>query len=102
MTSLSARFRQGAAEKKRYMLDYTLQLAEGEAVTFVEPTVTPSDDAPASPAFVISSVAIAPGGAQVAFYAAGGASGYSYSVQFLATTSIAQIFEDVVEFDIED
>jgi hypothetical protein len=37
----------------------------------------------------------------VVFFASGGDDTGTYEVQFLATTSIGQIREDIVEFDIQ-
>lgn len=101
MTTLTAKFKQTPNESRRYLIDYTLDLANGETVTGVgTPTVVPANGVPVSPALVVSSVVIAPGGLQVAFFVHGGSDGGTYEVQFLVTTSIGQVREDVIEFDI--
>lgn len=101
MTTLTARFKQTPNEKRRYLLDYTLDLASGETIVSVgTPTVVPADGVDPTPTLNITSVVIAPGAIQVAFFVDGGADGGTYEVQFLATTSLGQIREDVIEFDI--
>lgn len=101
MTQLSARFSQAPNEVKRYMLDYTAQLNDGEILTRLTATVVPAQTIPVgTPDFVINSIVPAPNGTQAIFYASGGGDTYSYSIQFIATTSIAQTFEDIVEFDV--
>lgn len=104
MTTLSARFRQTPSERRRYLLDYTLDLASGETITgMATPVIYPDANNPqivVAP-LVIDTIAIAPGGLQVAFFCSGGDDLGVYQVQFLATTSIGQIREDVVEFDIQ-
>lgn len=102
MTTLSAKLKQTPGERKRYMLDYAAQLSSGEAVTSIDFTITSPTNAPVSPAFVIDSIVIGPGGLQAIFYASGGADTHTYEVQFFATTSIAQLLEDVAEFDIAE
>lgn len=103
MTTLSARFSQSPTEVKRYMLDWTAQLSLGEAVTGVVAVVTPMSlhtDGTPPVAVTITGIVITPNGTQAIFYVQGGEDGFQYEVDFLATTSIAQKFEDVVEIDI--
>lgn len=101
MTTLTARFRQTPSEVRRYLIDYTLDLAAGETITsMATPVIVPGNGVAVSPPLVINNVVIAPGALQVAFFASGGVDGGTYEVQFLATTSIAQVREDVIEFDI--
>lgn len=102
MSIISGRFQQTLSENKRYMLDYTSQLSAGEKVTGVAVAITSPTGAPVSPALVVNNVAITPAGNQVTFFVSGGADLNSYEVQFLATTSLTQIFEDVCQFDIVD
>lgn len=102
MTTLSAKLKQTPSERKRYMLDYDAQLSSGESVTGISVTVTSPTNAPVSPAFVIDSIVIGPGGRQAIFYASGGIDTHTYNVQFFATTSIDQDLEDVAEFDIAE
>lgn len=101
MTILSARLTQAPSEVKRWMLDYTAQLTPGEMIVGITVTVTGIGTLPpGSPPVVINNIVIAPGATQAVFYAQGGADGQNYEAVFLATTSIAQVFEDVVEIDI--
>lgn len=102
MSQISARFQQTISEVKRYMLDYTGQLASGETVTSIAVSITSPTGAPVSPAFVINSIAITTQANQATFFASGGVDLNSYEVKFLATTSLTQTFEDVVWFDLVD
>lgn len=99
MTTLSARITQSPIEVKRYELDYTAQLADGETVASLTFVISGGPTVPVVP-FMITNVAIAPGGLLAVFYASGGDDENIYEVQFLAVTSIAQTFEDVVEFNV--
>lgn len=101
MSSLSARFKQGPQEVKRYLLDYTLFLSTGESVTSIAATITNLTTPPQGAApLVVSSVVLGPGGLQGLYYISGGATNQSYEVTFLATTSINQVLEDVVQYNI--
>ncbi len=99
MSLISARFRQSPTEARRYLLDYSLDLAVGESVSGIATSVI-STSGEVSPTLVVNNVVLAPavGGIvnQATFFLSGGTSGQSYEVQFLATTSIAQIIETVV------
>lgn len=105
MSTLSARFSQAPAEVKRYMLDYSAQLNDGEILTGLAATVNPMTPLPplGAPAFVINNIVLAPqdtAPGKAIFYASGGLDQFSYEIQFLATTSISQVFEDIVQFDV--
>lgn len=103
MSTLSARIKQSPSETKRWMLDYTAQLSPGESVTGVSVSLIPVSTPPlGSPALVVNNIVLGPGGLQAVFYVSGGADGQTYEAKFLATTSINQIFEDVVEVDISE
>lgn len=103
MSSLSARFTQSPAEIKRYLLDYTLFLVTGEAVVSIAPAVTNLGTPPlGAPPLVATSITLGPGGLQALYYVSGGVSGQSYEVTFLATTSVGQVLEDVVQYDIAE
>jgi len=101
MTTLSARFRQSPSETKRYVLDYTLQLAPGESISSVAVNIVQVSGA-ASPVLAVTGVALLPPVGTVvpgaAYYVSGGVDQGQYEVQFLATTSIGQILEDVVSY----
>jgi hypothetical protein len=100
--NISARFNQSPNEKKRYLLDYTAQLAQGEVVTGVTFTITsPTDPVQPPTSFLITSVAITPAGNQVAFFASAGTDLNLYNVVFEATTSLTQVLEDLVVYNIK-
>lgn len=100
--NLSARFNQSPAEKRRYLLDYTLQLAAGETLTGFVVTISSPTDVPNVGVFAITGLAIAPGGLQAAFFASGGLDLTTYDVKFVATTTLTQQLEDVVEFTVRE
>jgi len=101
MSSLAARFSQTPSEVKRYLLDYTLFVSPGEAVVSVAAEVTALSTPPeGSPDLVVTNIALGPGGLQALYFISGGADGVSYEVDFKATTSIGQVLEDVVQYDI--
>lgn len=100
--NLSARFNQSPAEKKRYLLDYTLQLAAGEIITGIVVAISSPTDGVNAGAFAITGVAIAPGNLQAAYFAAGGLDQTTYNVQFIATTSVGQRLEDIVEYNLRE
>jgi len=102
MSSISARFRQSPTETKRYVLNYTLQLAPGEAIASLAINVIQTGGPTTGPALVIESVALLPPVNGVvpgaAYFISGGTDQGQYEVQFLATTSVGQILEDVVQY----
>ena len=98
MTTLSARFKKSPGERQRYILDYTRDLDAGETVTVVATAITSTTGNPT--ALIVDGILIAPSGIQVVFYAGAGIDTNVYEVQFLATTSLGKILEDVVEFDV--
>jgi len=99
MSQLSGQFTQDVPENRRYILDYTLQLSSGETITGVTYSVTsPTGDNPAN--LTITSVTINAAGTMAFFYATAGKLNQQYEVAFLATTSIGQVFEDVIKFTI--
>lgn len=100
MSVLTGKFKQSPNEKKRYVMDYSLDLDSGEIITIVAPAIVNPTGAPVSPAFVCDGVAIAPAGTQFIFYASGGADGFQYEIQFIVTTSLSKIFDNVVAFPI--
>jgi hypothetical protein len=99
MSSLSANFTQSPEEVRRYLLDYTLFLSTGESVvsiTFTITLLTPLS----TPSLVVNNIVVGPGGLQALYFVSGGANGDTYEVTFLATTSIGQILQDVVQYNI--
>lgn len=103
MTVLTARVTQAPPEVRRYMLDYTAQLNAGETVTGIAATVTPLQTPPlgANPV-TVTSIVITPLGNQAVFFVQGGADGIAYEIKFLGTTSLGQVFEDIVEVDVRE
>lgn len=106
MSQLSARFRQSPSERKRYVLDYTLELAAGEQITSLPvPAITQTNfpQVP-SPALVVDGIVLIPDDdglvRSVAYYTSGGSDTCIYEINFLATTSITQVLEDVVQMTI--
>lgn len=103
MSTISARFAQSPAETKRYVMDYTLQLALGESISSIAVNIVQTAGPTTGlPVFVINNIALLPPVKGVvlgaAFYASAGGNACQYEVQFLATTSIGQILEDIVQF----
>ena len=101
MSQPTAVFNQSPNEKKRYVLDYTLDLDPSEAIQSVTATVIPGTGAPVSPAVVCTSVLVAPNGLQITYYISGGSDGFQYEVQFLAVTTLAKTLEDVVVYNVK-
>jgi hypothetical protein len=106
MTTLSARFSQSPVENKRYVMDYTLQLASGEGIASIAANIIQVGGPTTGPAFEINSIALLPPVNGVvlgaAFFATDGADACQYEVQFLATTTIGQILEDIVQFNLAE
>ncbi|MDP9112275.1 MAG: hypothetical protein M3O20_01180 [Acidobacteriota bacterium] len=105
MSNFQAVFKQSPVEVKRYVLDYTLFLSTGENIASIAVNVVQTAGA-ASPAFVVNEVALLPvvNGQVIgaAYFASGGVDGGVYEVQFLATTSIGQVLEDVVQYTLAE
>jgi hypothetical protein len=98
MPRYSAQFTQSPNEKRRYMLDYTLDLSAGEGVTsMATPAIVNTPGQIIVVPLVVNGVVIGPGGLQVVFYVSGGDANNDYEVQFLATTTAGQIKEDVIK-----
>lgn len=89
------RFKKGAADRKRYVVDYADWLDVAETVMAVTSAGNNLVDA-----FYIDGVLINTGGKEVIFYASGGVVGTTYTVTITATTSMGQIKRDTVEIDI--
>lgn len=95
MSVLLGKFKQSPNEKKRYVMDYSLDLDTGETISSIASTViTPAG----ASAIVCNGVAIAPSGTQFVYYISGGTDAYTYEVQFLVTTSLGKILEGVVAY----
>lgn len=85
-------------ERKRYTIDYTSWLDDGETITVVAFTPLPAT----TPPLLISNSNILPDGSGVQFYVSGGVDKQLYEVVVTITTSGTQIKEDVVQFNIKD
>jgi hypothetical protein len=106
MTQYAARFKQSPAELKRYVLDFSLDLAPGENVSSVVINVVYNSGPIATP-LVVNSVALLPPNAAgqtygFAFFVSGGSDTSVYEVQFLVTTSLTQVLEEVVLYTLSE
>lgn len=101
MSTYAAKFKQSPSEAKRYVLDYTLQLAAGESIASVSYSIYQNAGA-TTPALAVTGVALLPavGGivTGATYFVSGGVTTGVYEITFLATTSIGQILEDVVQY----
>lgn len=103
---ISASFQQSPLETKRYLLDWTAQLAQGETVTSLVATVSSNTDPNNNGGAQVTGIAITPAGNQAAFFmsftnpgpGANTADNQTYLVSFVATTSLTQQWQDVVQF----
>lgn len=102
MSVITARYNQSPFEVRRYLTDYSLDLAAGENLIGITFTIT-SPSGEVSPTLVVNNVVLAPAingqVTQMTFFVSGGTPGQNYEIDFLATTSIAQIIETVVAFN---
>jgi O-acetylhomoserine/O-acetylserine sulfhydrylase-like pyridoxal-dependent enzyme len=80
-------------ETKQYAIDYSKWLENGEILTSATFSASPSD-------MTIGSYVIDGTGAILSFYVSGGTDSGYYVVTVLATTSIGQIKEDTVHFNV--
>mgnify|MGYP000131353821 CR=1 len=92
------KFVQDPNERKRYTIDYTSWLDDGETITLVTFTPTPIT----APVLLVDGINILPDGSGVQFYVSGGVDKQLYEVVVTITTSGTQIKEDVVQFNIKD
>lgn len=93
-----ANFIKSPLERKRYTIDYTDWLDEGETVQSITFSVTPSTDT----ILEVDAYSIALDGLSVVFFANYGALGTVYTVEVLMTTSGGQTKEDEILFTIRD
>lgn len=87
------KFRKVPADRKRYVVDYADWLNNLETVT----SVTLEGNVPTDN-FYVDAYTVDTGGLQVIFYVSGGVSGSTYNVTITATTSLAQVKQDIVTF----
>lgn len=104
MSTITAVFKKSPAENRRYTLDYTLDLASGESVSSIAVSVTQVSGPASGPLLVINNVALLPAVAGVVtgatYFASAGSDGSVYEVQFLTTTSLTEILETVVQYNV--
>jgi hypothetical protein len=104
MSLITARFSKSPSEVKRYLADFTLDLATGESLLTVPAPIISSPSGELVPTLVVTNIALAPAvGGQVTmftFFVSGGTDGQNYEIDFLPTTSLTQILECVVAFAI--
>ncbi|QIG66837.1 hypothetical protein EVB41_007 [Rhizobium phage RHph_TM3_14A] len=87
------KFRKVPADRKRYVIDYTDWLNEGETLIFVMMDGSmPLDN------FYVDGYLLSDDNKQVIFYVSGGVPGTNYDVTAKVTTSLQQIKEDFVTF----
>lgn len=105
MSQITARFNQGPSESRRYLIDMTLDLATGESIASIAAPTIISPSGQLVPALVINNIVLAPAvNGQVTmatFFASVGTSGQNYEVDFLVTTTLPQVIEVVVAFNIQ-
>jgi len=96
--SIISRYKQQPGERRKRGIDYTDFLEGGEIVSGVVVAVTPVT----SPVFEVTSVVIDPAGKKFAYFIEGGVTDTTYLVEFTVTTSLNQVLEDEMEFEIEE
>ena len=89
MSTLAA-FQKRAIERKRYTLDYSCWLDEGEVLADFAIVVTPST----LPSLVASGAYADPTDTKLTTYIGGGMAGAIYTISFIATTSYGQTKRD--------
>jgi len=102
--TLLDRFIKQPAEIKKYQIDYSEWLADGETVSSVVTAVTllnPATDDVGEPTMSIGTTQIV-GGTVFEYYVSLGTDGKRYKVTFQASTSDTQTVESEVEFKVKD
>lgn len=87
-----ARYIKDPDERKRYSIDYSEWLDDGERMLTVTPTLAPSDADPV----LVQDVQIDPSERSVQYYLEGGTANVDYTILFTVTTSGNQTKEDVI------
>ena len=96
-----ANYTKTAAERKRYIIDYTDWLDVGETVTAMVFNTLPSSP-PTTGQVLVDAFAIDASGLFVTYYVSGGNNGAVDVVEVLATTSGSQVKEDNIIFSVQD
>lgn len=104
---LSGRFNQSPTEKKRYLIDWTLDVASGETVTsLLSATITSPSDPNNNGGCEVTGFAFAPGNLQAAFFVdfthPTSADLQTYNITLLAQTSVGQKLETVIQYIVKD
>jgi methionine-rich copper-binding protein CopC len=102
--TLLDRFIKQPAEIKKYQIDYSEWLADGETVDSVVTAVTvlnPAADDVGEPTMSIGTNQIV-GGTVYEYYVSSGTDGKRYKVTFQASTSDSQTVESEIEFKVKD
>ena len=92
------RFSKTPAERKRYAVDYSQWLETGETVTTRQFTVTPAT----TPPMQVDASSITNSGLNVVFFVSSGQDAQQYKVELVSTTSLGQVKEDVIYFNVKD
>lgn len=92
------RFSKTPAERKRYAVDYSQWLETGETVTQRQFVVTPAT----TPPMEVDASSITNGGLNVVFFVSNGKDAQQYKVELVSTTSLGQVKEDVIYFNVKD
>lgn len=105
MSTIEARFNKSPSESRRYLIDMTLDLSTGESIASIAaPTIT-SPSGELVPTLVVNNIVLAPAVngqiTQATFFASVGTSGQNYEVDFLVTTTLPQVIEVVVAYNIQ-
>lgn len=85
-------------ENIRRLAKYDQWLEEGERITDVTVSVSPTT----TPPFVINNIVIGPDNDRFAYYASGGVDGEDYTATFTITTSAGQTREDEILFGVKE
>jgi hypothetical protein len=85
-------------ENIRRLVKYNQWLEEGERITDVSVSISPTTD----PAFVINNIVIGPDSDRFAYYASGGVDGEDYTATVTITTSAGQTREDELLFGVKE
>jgi hypothetical protein len=90
-------FKQTPTERKLYSIDYEPWLDDGETVASVVYEVAETT----TPPLLISEQTIAPGSLRAVFFVEGGVDQQQYQVLVTMTTSVGQIKEDFILFNVD-
>ena len=80
-------------ETKQYAIDYSNWLETGEVIASASYTISPTG-------MTVASSTVDGTGTILSFYVSGGTDGTYYVVKVLATTTIGQIKEDTIHFNV--